>query len=351
MLLRILVYNLLMLVVDAATIRSARQSNLAACVGGVFAAGMVAIVLAVAFGGGPFSIFHLAAYGLFLHGTIVLTGTAVVLSRRHRKTSTASAVVAIGLVAVAVDAFLVEPTWLEVTRIELPSAKIDRPIKVVVLADLQTDRIGGYERDVLRRVMEEDADVILLVGDYLQLRGEQYDEVRRQLNDLLHEIGFPGRAKVFAVEGNLDAGPWPEIFEGLDVTATRTTESFELDDLRVTCLGLWASRQTTTVVDQPTSDRYHIVLGHVPSFALGQINADLLVAGHTHGGQVRLPGIGPLMTLSAVPRSWAAGLTELPGGRKLLVSRGIGMERATAPRLRFLCRPQLVVVNLIPQSD
>jgi hypothetical protein len=97
------------------------------------------------------------------------------------------------------------------------------------------------------------------------------------------------------------------------------------------------------------TDAFHIVLGHSPNFSLGQVDADLLIAGHTHGGQVRLPFIGPLMTLSAVPRSWAAGVTEIAPGRTLIVSRGIGMERGHAPRLRFLCRPELVVVDVVPE--
>ncbi|HEX6202615.1 MAG TPA: hypothetical protein VF100_06400, partial [Thermoanaerobaculia bacterium] len=74
----------------------------------------------------------------------------------------------------------------------------------------------------------------------------------------------------------------------------------------------------------------------------------LLLAGHTHGGQVRLPGVGPLVTASRVPRSWAAGRTALADDRTLIVSRGIGMERGYAPQLRFLCRPELVVVDLEP---
>ena len=97
------------------------------------------------------------------------------------------------------------------------------------------------------------------------------------------------------------------------------------------------------------ADRFHIAMGHRPDFALGQIEADLLVAGHTHGGQVRLPWVGPLLTFSEVPRSWAAGLTDLPDGGRLLVSRGIGHERGHAPRLRFLCRPELVVIDLVPE--
>ncbi|MBI2900549.1 MAG: hypothetical protein HYY17_10205 [Planctomycetes bacterium] len=52
--------------------------------------------------------------------------------------------------------------------------------------------------------------------------------------------------------------------------------------------------------------------------------------------------------LSAVPRAWAAGTTDLGGGRTLVVSRGIGHERADAPRLRFLCGPEIVIVAIGP---
>jgi predicted MPP superfamily phosphohydrolase len=54
------------------------------------------------------------------------------------------------------------------------------------------------------------------------------------------------------------------------------------------------------------------------------------------------------MTLSQVPRAWAAGLTELKGGGTLIVSRGVGMERGDAPRLRFLCTPEIVVIDVVP---
>jgi len=101
----------------------------------------------------------------------------------------------------------------------------------------------------------------------------------------------------------------------------------------------------------PERDGFHIVFGHLPNFALGDVSADLLVAGHTHGGQVRIPGFGPLLTLSLVPRSWAAGRTELEGGRTLIVSRGIGLERGYAPRVRLFCRPEIVILDLLPAVE
>ncbi len=78
---------------------------------------------------------------------------------------------------------------------------------------------------------------------------------------------------------------------------------------------------------------------------------DVVLAGHTHGGQVQLPFVGPLLTLTRVPRAWSHGLTALPGGGHLYVSRGIGMERFEAPRVRFRCRPEVVLVDLVPEGE
>ena len=65
-------------------------------------------------------------------------------------------------------------------------------------------------------------------------------------------------------------------------------------------------------------------------------------------GLVQLPLIGPLVTFSAVSRTVAAGgVFERPGGH-LVVSRGVGLERGDAPRLRFLCAPEVVVVDVLP---
>ena len=77
---------------------------------------------------------------------------------------------------------------------------------------------------------------------------------------------------------------------------------------------------------------------------------DLQLSGHTHGGQVRLPLYGALLTLSAMGKRFEAGLYRL-GEMALYVNRGLGMEGGAAPRVRFLCRPEITVFDLLGRLD
>jgi hypothetical protein len=219
-----------------------------------------------------------------------------------------------------------------------------------VIADLQTDAPGQYEERVLEMVAQEKPDLILLTGDYLHIiEYDQYVSASATLNEIMRRVDLDAPFGVFAVGGNVD---WPDlwrvIFVGLPVTTFETTTRLDLGPLILTGLTLKDSSNTALSID--TQGKFHVVLGHSPDFGLGQVGADLLIAGHTHGGQVHIPFIGPILTLSQVPRSWASGVTTLGPGKVLIVSRGIGMERGNAPRLRFLCRPELVILDLVPSG-
>ncbi len=73
---------------------------------------------------------------------------------------------------------------------------------------------------------------------------------------------------------------------------------------------------------------------------------DLTVAGHTHGGQVVVPGLGPLLTLSDVPRDVARGGLHEVDGNPVYVSPGVGLERGRAPQVRLFNRPAVAVLTL-----
>ena len=259
--------------------------------------------------------------------------------------------VAVGLVLAALAAYacLIEPDRLEVTHHELPSAKVSRPLTIVVVADFQANRIGKYERRVLRTVAKQNADVILFAGDQIQ----EYDAARRkrlheEFRAAYREAGIAARHGVYAVKGNVDSPDWEDLFAGLDVRTFSRTETLDVAGVRLTGLVRNSSRDVDFRL-RDDGERFHIVFGHHPDYALGDVQADVLLAGHTHGGQVQLPFIGPLLTLTRVPRKWAAGgRTDLGEGRTLIISRGTGVERGSAPRIRFLCRPELVVLHLLP---
>lgn len=347
-----LLYNLLMIVMDLAALGLlARRKSIPWCLAVWFCHAIVAIGCARMLREPNFGFFLLIAWGLFLHGTVVLAGSAVVMRPTRRLWAMGSAAVALILAVIAGDALLIEPTWLEVSHLKVVSARVERPTRIVVMADIQADRIGEYERQVFRRAIEEQPDIILLAGDYLQPAASEYERLIGPFHDLVEQLQRETGARTFAVQGNVDPYPWVRLFDGLDVTVVTQTQTFQVGGLHITCLGLGSSRYGSLRLSRPAGKGAHVVLGHFPNFALGQVDADLLVAGHTHGGQIRLPILGPLLTHSAIPHSWAAGATRLSNGGFLVVSRGIGMERENAPRFRFFCRPELAVIDLVPAEE
>jgi uncharacterized protein len=351
-----LIYNVAMLAVDVLAVwLMRRRKSLSAWFGIMTGAGVAAIALAGILGGcfeDHFGVIRLCSYGVFLHAEILLLATAFLWQSARPKLAIGMVLGFVVVLLIAVDAFLVEPTWLEVTHYSMTSPKIQKPVRIVVIADLQTDRIGEYEIDALRRAVDEKPDILLFAGDYIQAEGDA-EKMWDQLHVILDELKICAHAKGFAIMGNTGPGAngMIKIFKGTGVEFDwRNSRSYDLPEMRLTCLSLYDSFNTRLEVANPTPDRFHLVMGHSPNFALGKIDADLLVAGHTHGGQVRIPVIGPLITHSRIPLSWSAGWTELPSGAKLLVSRGIGMERGYAPRMRFHCRPELSVIDLKPDE-
>jgi hypothetical protein len=308
-------------------------------------------VMAVISDGRHFGAIRLLAWTVFLYIPAYLTGTAVIFAGREPVITCSGVGLSLILGLVALDAFLIEPHWLEVTRMTLSSPKVDRPVRVVVMADIQTDRPGAYERRALRKAMDQSPDLLLFAGDMIHLsrHSRSYEMEIAALNDLMVEAELEAPLGVYAVRGNVDrAGAWARVFDGTPVEILFSTQTLDLGPVALTGLSLPDAFATDTDIPALPDEAFHIVMGHSPNFSLGITAGDLLIAGHTHGGQVQLPLIGPLITLSQVPRQWASGATALGSGRTLLVSRGVGMERGWAPQLRFLCRPQIVVIEVVP---
>lgn len=298
------------------------------------------------------------------HG--VLGGVLLLLGRKRGGTGGAAArltpilvglmVASVGL-AIGIWSIAIEPQRLEITRYQIVSPKLEQSYTVVVIADLQAGSLGDYERRALETARDIEADVILWAGDYLQTHDRDlYRQRAEQLAGWIRELDFEPRLGSYAVQGNVDwTDHWTSIFEGQPVRCFTATDSVDVaPDLQL--IGLSAAESSRSSrgnalpeVAPAPSDRFQIVLGHHPDF-MKYHPGDLLVAGHTHGGQVQLPGYGPLLNPSSVSKTLAAGGLFPRDDRHLLISRGIGVERGAAPPLRFNCRPEIVVVELVPGS-
>jgi predicted MPP superfamily phosphohydrolase len=346
-----LAYNLLMVVLVGGSLYAFRAWKTPAMALLGLPLGLIAAIVALVMARSPFDAVRFAASFLLVHFPMLLAVTAALLWSDCRKTAILAILGALTVVGVACDAYFLEPHWIETTHTELASPRIRQRIRVVVVADLQTDGFGDYERRVLKRIVEEKPDLVLFAGDYVQMRKGDRQRVAADINAALRELDLSPPLGMFAIRGNVDGGECPRCFAGLPIVFVETTQSFDLGPLQLTCLGLDNSFRQRLTIQRPSSEGYHLTVGHSPNYALGTIDADLLIAGHTHGGQICVPLFGALTTNSLIPRAWASDLTRLSQGRYLYISRGIGIERSGAPRLRFWCRPELAVIDLVPAPE
>lgn len=291
-------------------------------------------------------------------GTVGLSlASAYIAWPNRKKLATAFAAVAVSVSAVGIDAFILEPAWLEVRHEKVISNKLHKPVRIAILSDLQTDHVGNFERSVFKQIMASQPDMVLLPGDYIQTHSRDYENQVGKLRVILRDLNVSAPLGVYATQGDSERKEWCEIFKGLPIVTFPTSDTVIVpnksepkDEIALTALTLNDSRYLNYRI--PESDKFHIVVAHRPDFMLKATEGDLFVAGHTHGGQVQLPLYGPLLTFSQAPRKWCGGCcVTQEDGRTYVITRGVGMERERAPRLRFLCRPEIVVVDVVPPES
>ncbi len=259
------------------------------------------------------------------------------------------------LLAVEVDGLYIEPFDIQTTELHLagPSEASGKPLRIVHLTDLHIERITRRELDLIERVKALQPDLILLTGDYANV---DYLDDARTLRDtrwVLAQLSAP--YGVYAVIGSVD-GPhvMEKVFTGLPITVLEDQVhrlqigGQEIDLVGVSNFGPTRDGQIlSALMEQVPRPAYSILLYHTPDLieVADRLQIDLYLAGHTHGGQVRLPVWGAIITMSAFGKQYESGLYRL-NSTTLYVSRGIGLEGLSMPRARFLCPPELVVIDL-----
>jgi len=250
----------------------------------------------------------------------------------------------------------IEPNWLR-TDVVSVNAAVPAPLTIGVLSDLQTPNIGRHEWKAVEMLLEQSPDIVLVPGDLYQAPGaiiaENTPDFVELLKALVAEVEL-----VAVVSGDSDE---PILVNALAVAAGATFVDNRVIEASVAGqpvrLAGVAVAQSTERLDalaslSAPSDALTIVLAHRPDVVFElplNTDADLIVAGHTHGGQISLPFIGPPVTFSDVPRSLAAGGLEIVDRFPVYVSTGVGLERVGAPQVRLGVRPSVGIINILPR--
>jgi hypothetical protein len=337
-----------------------------ALAGGAIVAGLSGIG-AVLLSPSLFFLVHVAYVELVV--ALPLAALLTLLLTWRRCTAAVRALACLGVVgpsAIGAYATFVEPFRLVSEHVTVPIAPSRaplEPLRVAVLADIQTARVTDHHREAVRRAMAFEPHLVLLPGDLMQGDGETdpaaIDEFRALLRPLWAPLG------VYFVMGNCDDRRLvPQMFEGTNVVLLddAVEERFHagrrvlVGGVRFSSLAggknAFVQAFDTPSAEAGSADTLRILVSHYPDAILG-LDADpaidLVVAGHTHGGQVQVPFFGPPITLSAVPRHIAAGGLHEHDGRLVYVSRGIGWEQGAAPRVRLFCPPEVSLLTLEPR--
>lgn len=239
-------------------------------------------------------------------------------------------------------------------------------LRVLHLSDLHLTKGETHKIDFIKRATDDDYDLVVLTGDIFQdYEGLPYASAL---------ISRPPRLGAYAVLGNhdyyeytmlnrtlgrlyrkyrhpdeyRDISPLIESLNNADITVMRNSVQTHADD-RVHIVGVdypgIGDHELNSLVASAPDHYLKLLLFHVPvgldRFA--SAGAHIAFGGHTHGGQVRIPGYGAVITESELPRHEASGLLWR-GNMAVHVSRGLGADPRT--NFRFFCPPHATIVNI-----
>jgi predicted MPP superfamily phosphohydrolase len=231
--------------------------------------------------------------------------------------------------------------------------RLPRPLRIVLMSDLH---VGSHAGDVARyaaiaaEVTALTPDLVLFGGDYVNLQILGGGRVPpKVVAGLLSRI--EGRHGRFAILGNHDyiygAAEVAAAFQARGIAVLdHARHTLEIGNHALDLLGLPDAHlmrpQAHALLTELVPQRPAIVLAHDPAwFKYVPPGPYLTLAGHTHGGQIRLPGIGALRNASTAPLRWTHGLI-VEGGRHLVVTAGLGTSGVP---LRIGIPPEIVLIE------
>lgn len=262
----------------------------------------------------------------------------------------------VGILIILYSTF-VEPRLLRVTSHDILLSKVeDEAIKVVQFSDTHIGDFFSVKelQRVVDKINEQQADLVLFTGDLMD-DASTYEGSLEEIAFILSQI--QASSGKYAVFGNRDYGGGAERFyedlmtsagfqvlvneqETLMIKGT-TLSLFGADDALI---GYYNPLQTTQGIQ---SEHLNLLMLHEPDLSADFIHQpiDLVVAGHSHGGQVYVPFVGPLIT-TALAEKYVRGFYEIKDDMILYVDTGIGNTKVP---FRFFNVPQITVFYLKPE--
>ena len=253
--------------------------------------------------------------------------------------------------------FLIEPYLIQVNHYEIPVPNLPKAFtgyKILQLTDLHLGLLVPeiLIRNVVRKANNLAKDLIVCTGDYINQRNktDQIDRVWPLLSNLSAKDG------VFSVLGNHDH--WADTKRSLywlkksGQDIRHKAHPIDKNGARIWIGGAGDYWEDDIGIDQAfqgvPQKACKIVLAHNPDTAdtLFETRIDLMICGHTHGGQVRIPLLGTPV-LPVVNKRYTSGFIKTPK-LNLFISRGIGW--AIVP-VRFNCRPEISILELTPETS
>lgn len=260
-------------------------------------------------------------------------------------------IIAVALIIIACGLYFYarygEPNRLEITRVSVESPLVQGRIKIAAFADVHIGSGGmGSARlgKVLAAIQAEKPDIVVFLGDFYDNYAKYSGGEEQRLASLLALPGLEGCLK-FAVLGNHDMS---QKAKKAFITLFQAAGWQVLVNSAVQSLGINIIGSDDVIFGAPDvaglvcEDMFNLLLVHEPDFGRDITGVGLQLSGHTHGGQVRVPFVGPLV-LPKWGREYVRGMHTKPDGGQIYVNRGLGMS--TLP-FRFAAVPELTIITI-----
>lgn len=252
--------------------------------------------------------------------------------------------------------FTIEPFWLEFVHKKMPIANLPNHLvgkTIIQISDIHVGNYSNYEyaKESFRQAQALNPDYVVYTGDFVSYENkEQYKQLKKVMQ---HAV--KGSLGTIGVLGNHDYGiEWSEQHVADEITAILEdagisiliNEEKEINGLHFLGIDdyLGPNFKPHKVMKTHNRNNANLVLCHNPDVCdldVWNNYKGWILSGHTHGGQVKFPFLGPPV-LPVDNKRYSAGEIDLYDGRTLYINRALGNLR----QVRFNVRPEITVFNL-----